>query len=90
MRLEFEPEDFNELARVVQEHPGDGRIAREKAFSIAQTRLNEMLEKALVVYSRGESLVWSEVLGKQSKQSKRRKTHIARLVNMEELFTEKL
>jgi hypothetical protein len=87
VRLEFEPEDFNELARVVQENPGDGRIARECAFGIAQRRLNEMIEKSLVVYSRGESLVWSEVLGKQGK---RPKTHTARLVNMEQLFTEKL
>ena len=29
-----EEEEFNELARVVQEHPGDGRIARAKAVQI--------------------------------------------------------
>lgn len=42
-RVEFDPEDFNEVARIAQEHPGDGRIVREKAWAVASARLAEML-----------------------------------------------
>jgi hypothetical protein len=48
--LEFDEEDFNELARIVQQDPGDGRIARAAAANIVNAELRRRLEHATIAY----------------------------------------
>lgn len=83
--FEFEPEDFNELAYLVQDHPGDGRIAREKAFSIAQGLLREWLEQSPKVYASLGGFNTAEENEVWLKTPTEHCSHTARLVDIREI-----
>lgn len=83
----FEDEDFNELARIVQSNPGDGRIARACARKIANAVVRRKREEATRVFGlrtkqgvdsyRWFTKKWAGRTG--------RTTHCARLMFVEEI-----
>lgn len=88
--LLFEEEDFNDLARCVQENPGDGRIARSCATGIVNREIRRRLEAADIVFGNPHKTtafgnIAFYLLKKGKKPNKHAHSHRAKSLDIEEV-----